>query len=104
MAERAATTAAAFGPAPAHQRTDRAGELHVVALHRRLTRTASINPQSAESRNAGGQNRGNCASDRRQLSIISTVYETPQFSNTALRSWAAAGRFRELSGSNPAAT
>ncbi len=49
------------------------------------------------------QNRGNCDSDRRHAVNLSTVYETPQFSNTMLRvfasGWKASGIVRLLSGS-----
>src|SRR6266850_2715237 len=48
-------------------------------------------------------NRGNCDSDRRHNLNMSTVYETPQFSNSALRKlgtgWQVSGIVRVLSGS-----
>jgi hypothetical protein len=49
-----------------------------------------------------GANRGNCELDRRHNFNMSTVYETPQFSNTALRilgtGWRVSGIVRVLSG------
>ena len=51
---------------------------------------------------AGGFNRGNCELDRRHNFNMSTVYETPQFSNTTLRilgtGWRVSGIVRLLSG------
>jgi hypothetical protein len=50
-----------------------------------------------------GANRGNCELDRRQNFNMSTVYETPQFSNPTLRvlgtGWRVSGILRTLSGS-----